>query len=180
MTTDDLSKELIEELGEAAHYAQGFDDYGVASGSERSEAEEVARQFLQALIDSPRARQELGALFTKSTLDSLASAGAKELAEDQLLSSLRTELSLWVGFELDPAVTRSILAEDRDFIGYLAQLGAQSVSVREQGLELLSQGLIGEPWQSWSVGTDEEELDRSLEAMLKAHRKLKRELEAHE
>jgi hypothetical protein len=80
MTTDDLSKELLEELSEAAHYAQGFDDYGVANEEERGEA--LARSFLQAVIDSPRARQELGALFLKSPLES---SQATEFAEAESL-----------------------------------------------------------------------------------------------
>ena len=82
MTTEDLSKELLEELSEAAHYAQGFDDYGVANEEERGEAEAVARSFLQAVIDSPRARQELGALFLKSPLES---SQATEFAEAESL-----------------------------------------------------------------------------------------------
>lgn len=46
--TSQFTDEQVEAAAEAAHYAQGFDDYGVANSEERAEAEGIARAALEA------------------------------------------------------------------------------------------------------------------------------------
>jgi len=45
-----MSDEAVERAAEAAHYAQGFDDYGVANDDEREDAEEIARAVILAAL----------------------------------------------------------------------------------------------------------------------------------
>ena len=43
-----------ERVAEAVHYAQGFDDYGVANDDERQDAEDIARAAIAALLGGAR------------------------------------------------------------------------------------------------------------------------------
>ena len=48
------SAAATERVAEAVHYAQGFDDYGVANDDERQDAEDIARAAVAALLGGAR------------------------------------------------------------------------------------------------------------------------------
>lgn len=48
----ELDPNGLSKAAEAAHYAQGFDDYGVANSSEVKDATDIARAVIAAYLDA--------------------------------------------------------------------------------------------------------------------------------